>query len=149
MNFPHAGAMLKARHAAERLQGAWHGGVSSIDQLRARMQDTLAEFVVSRDEAEVRHGSSHEVDRPHISFLWPTLIHRAATALLVKMALACVLAGGALPGGAERAALPPRVCEARAGRRLRGAQGRAGAEIREAEADAQGGASASQQVSAM
>lgn len=71
--------MLKARHAAERLQGAWHGGVSSIDQLRARMQDTLAEFVVSRDEAEVRHGSSQKVDRPHISFLWQTLIHRTAT----------------------------------------------------------------------
>lgn len=48
-----AAAMLKARHAAERLQGAWHGGVSSIDQLRGRMQDCLAEFVVSRDEAEV------------------------------------------------------------------------------------------------
>ena len=45
--------MLKARHAAERLQGAWHGGLSSIDQLRGRMQDCLAEFVVSRDEAEV------------------------------------------------------------------------------------------------
>lgn len=46
--------MLKARHAAERLQGAWHGGMSSIDQLRGRMQDCLAEFVISRDEAEVR-----------------------------------------------------------------------------------------------
>ena len=45
--------MLKARHAAERLQGAWHGGLSSIDQLRGRMQDCLAEFAVSRDEAEV------------------------------------------------------------------------------------------------
>ncbi len=49
-----AGAMLKARHAAERLQGAWHGGVSTIDQLRARMQDTLDEFGVSCDEAEAR-----------------------------------------------------------------------------------------------
>jgi hypothetical protein len=48
-----AAAMLKARHAAERLQGAWHGGLSSIDQLRGRMQDCLAEFAVSRDEAEV------------------------------------------------------------------------------------------------
>ena len=45
--------MLKARHAAERLQGAWHGGMSTIDQLRAGMQDTLAEFALSRDEAEV------------------------------------------------------------------------------------------------
>lgn len=50
---PCAAAMLKARHAAERLQGAWHGGLSSIDQLRGRMQDCLAEFAVSRDEAEV------------------------------------------------------------------------------------------------
>lgn len=53
MDSAHTGAMLKARHAAERLQGAWHGGVSSIDQLRARMQDTLAEFATSADEAEV------------------------------------------------------------------------------------------------
>ena len=45
--------MLKARHAAERLQNAWHGGLSTIDQLRASMQTTLAEFVSSHDEAEV------------------------------------------------------------------------------------------------
>lgn len=48
-----AAAMLKARHAAERLQNAWHGGLSTIDQLRASMQTTLAEFVSSHDEAEV------------------------------------------------------------------------------------------------
>lgn len=51
-----AGAMLKARHAAERLQNAWHGGLSTIDQLRASMQTTLAEFVSSHDEPEVRQN---------------------------------------------------------------------------------------------
>jgi hypothetical protein len=54
--------MLKARHAAERLQGAWHGGLSSIDQLRGRMQDCLAEFAVSRDEAEVPPSALFSLD---------------------------------------------------------------------------------------
>ncbi len=33
-----AGAMLSARHAAERLQNCWHGGSQTIDQLRTSMQ---------------------------------------------------------------------------------------------------------------
>jgi hypothetical protein len=63
-----AAAMLKARHAAERLQGAWHGGLSSIDQLRGRMRDCIAEFAVSRDEAEVGHQHHHSsIDDHHIT----------------------------------------------------------------------------------
>ena len=33
-----AGAMLSARHAAERLQNCWHGGGHTIQQLRDSMQ---------------------------------------------------------------------------------------------------------------
>ena len=33
-----AGAILSARHAAERLQNCWHGGTQTIDQLRSSMQ---------------------------------------------------------------------------------------------------------------
>mmetsp|Transcript_19931 Transcript_19931/g.60231 ORF Transcript_19931/g.60231 Transcript_19931/m.60231 type:complete len:760 (-) Transcript_19931:626-2905(-) len=59
-----AGAMLKARHAAERLQNAWHGGLSTIDQLRASMQTTLAEFVSSHDEPEAARSLA-ELSTPH------------------------------------------------------------------------------------
>ena len=37
-----AGAMLSARHAAERLQNCWHGGGQTIEQLRNSMQVCVA-----------------------------------------------------------------------------------------------------------
>jgi hypothetical protein len=36
--WPRPGAMLGARHAAERLQNCWHGGPRTIEQLRQSMQ---------------------------------------------------------------------------------------------------------------
>ena len=37
----HAGSMLSARHAAERLINCWHGGCQTVDQLRESMQASL------------------------------------------------------------------------------------------------------------
>lgn len=46
------GAMLSARHAAERLQNCWHGGSQTIDQLRSSMQALLAEYLTNGDTLE-------------------------------------------------------------------------------------------------
>lgn len=47
------GAMLSARHAAERIQNCWHGGSQTIDQLRSSMQALLAEYLTNGDTLEV------------------------------------------------------------------------------------------------
>jgi len=45
-----AGAILSARHAAERLQNCWHGGSQTIDQLRNRMQVRLCLYSAACNE---------------------------------------------------------------------------------------------------
>jgi programmed cell death protein 4 len=49
------GAMLGARHAAERLINCWHGGGRTVEQLRASMQDLLQEYLTNGDTSEAAH----------------------------------------------------------------------------------------------
>lgn len=46
------GAILSARHAAERLQNCWHGGSQTIHHLRTSMQALLAEYLTNGDTLE-------------------------------------------------------------------------------------------------
>lgn len=46
------GALLGARHAAERFQNCWHGGALSLEASREAIRAALKEFVVSGDVAE-------------------------------------------------------------------------------------------------
>ena len=47
-----AGAMLSARHGAERLGGCWSGGSLSLDQVKERIKEALGEYVLGHDVSE-------------------------------------------------------------------------------------------------
>jgi hypothetical protein len=44
-----AGTLLSARHAAERFDACWHGGVATIEALRGQMEALLKEYLSSGD----------------------------------------------------------------------------------------------------
>ena len=48
---PHspAGILLSARHAAERFDACWHGGLATIEALREQMDALLREYLASGD----------------------------------------------------------------------------------------------------
>ena len=46
---PPAGTLLSARHAAERFDACWHGGVATIEALRGQMEALLKEYLSSGD----------------------------------------------------------------------------------------------------
>lgn len=46
------GAMLSARHGAERLQNCWHGGGATVEALRGAMDTLLQEYAASGDVRE-------------------------------------------------------------------------------------------------
>lgn len=41
--------MLSAKHAAERFDACWHGGVATIEALRQQMGALLDEYLTSGD----------------------------------------------------------------------------------------------------
>jgi hypothetical protein len=41
--------MLSAKHAAERFDACWHGGLATIEALRAQMDSLLREYLSSGD----------------------------------------------------------------------------------------------------
>ncbi|KAF5834130.1 armadillo-type protein [Dunaliella salina] len=45
------GGLLSARHGAERLSNAWHGGVLSMEQVRSQFVDVLKEFSAGAHDA--------------------------------------------------------------------------------------------------
>ncbi|KAG1680411.1 hypothetical protein FOA52_015502 [Chlamydomonas sp. UWO 241] len=47
-----AGALLSARHGAERLSGCWHGGALSLEQVKAQIRTAVREYVGSLDVSE-------------------------------------------------------------------------------------------------
>ncbi|KAL4858246.1 Programmed cell death protein 4 [Chlorella vulgaris] len=46
------GTMLSAKHAAERFDACWHGGLATIEALRAEMDSLLREYLSSGDFTE-------------------------------------------------------------------------------------------------
>lgn len=58
------GALLAARHAAERFTNCWHGGALSLEATRETFREALKEYVVSGDVAEASKCIS-ELAVPH------------------------------------------------------------------------------------
>ncbi len=46
---PPPGTLLSAKHAAERFDACWHGGVATIEALREQMATLLDEYLASGD----------------------------------------------------------------------------------------------------
>lgn len=44
-----AGTLLSARHAAERYDSCWHGGLATVEALRCQMDALLKEYLASGD----------------------------------------------------------------------------------------------------
>jgi hypothetical protein len=41
--------LLSARHAAERFDACWHGGLATVEALRGQMDALLKEYLLSGD----------------------------------------------------------------------------------------------------
>ncbi|GAX79614.1 hypothetical protein CEUSTIGMA_g7055.t1 [Chlamydomonas eustigma] len=86
-----AGAMLSARHGAERLAGCWKGGALSLDQIKERIKGALAEYVSSRGVSEASRCLSelgvpsyhHEAVKQALELAFENVSHtECVTALL-------------------------------------------------------------------